>query len=49
EDYQWNIGKMGAPIAVEKGKEKLEHFGTRLEEEEDCKQEQFAYHGKEQS
>nr|GEY56611.1 ARID DNA-binding domain-containing protein [Tanacetum cinerariifolium]GEY77083.1 ARID DNA-binding domain-containing protein [Tanacetum cinerariifolium] len=27
EDYQWNNGKIGAPIAVEKGKEKLEHFG----------------------
>nr|GEW63119.1 ARID DNA-binding domain-containing protein [Tanacetum cinerariifolium] len=38
EDYQWNNGKIGAPIAVEKGKEKLEHFGIQLEEEEDYKE-----------
>ncbi|GKD17047.1 ARID DNA-binding domain-containing protein [Tanacetum coccineum] len=47
EEYQWNIGKKGAQIAVEKGKEKLEHFGIKLEEEEDCKQQQTAYYGKE--
>nr|GEY95687.1 ARID DNA-binding domain-containing protein [Tanacetum cinerariifolium] len=32
--YQWNIGKT---CAVEKGKEKQEHFGIKLEKEEDCK------------
>ncbi|GJW68645.1 ARID DNA-binding domain-containing protein [Tanacetum coccineum] len=47
EEYQWNIGKKGAQIAVEKGKEKLEHFVIKLEEEEDCKQQQTAYYGKE--
>nr|GEX41692.1 ARID DNA-binding domain-containing protein [Tanacetum cinerariifolium] len=38
EPYQWNIGKTCAPIAMEKRKEKLEHFGIKLEEEEDCKE-----------
>nr|GFC66695.1 hypothetical protein [Tanacetum cinerariifolium] len=32
--YQWNIGKT---CAMEKGKEKQEHFGIKLEKEEDCK------------
>nr|GEX40096.1 ARID DNA-binding domain-containing protein [Tanacetum cinerariifolium] len=49
EPYQWNIDKKCAPIAMEKGKEKLEHFGIKLEEEEDCKEQQSAYYGKEQS
>nr|GEW27708.1 hypothetical protein [Tanacetum cinerariifolium] len=49
EPYQWNIDKKCAPIAVEKVKEKLEHFGIKLEEEEDCKEQQSAYYGKEQS
>nr|GEW49172.1 ARID DNA-binding domain-containing protein [Tanacetum cinerariifolium] len=38
EEYQWNFGKRGASFAVEKRKERLEHFGIKLEEEEDCKQ-----------
>nr|GEV06998.1 ARID DNA-binding domain-containing protein [Tanacetum cinerariifolium] len=45
EPYQWNIGKT---CAVEKEKEKQEHFGIKLEEE-DCKEQQSAYYGKEQS
>ncbi|GKC00077.1 hypothetical protein Tco_0986213 [Tanacetum coccineum] len=49
ESYQWNNGKTGAPIAEEKEKKKLEHFGIKLEEEEDCKEQQFAYYGKDQS
>ncbi|GKD51526.1 ARID DNA-binding domain-containing protein [Tanacetum coccineum] len=47
ESYQWNIGKTCAPLAVQKGKEKLEHFGIKLEEEEVCK-EQPAYYGNDQ-
>ncbi|GJT73407.1 ARID DNA-binding domain-containing protein [Tanacetum coccineum] len=47
EEYQWNLGKEGASYAVEKGKERLEHFGIELEEEEECKQQQPAYHLKE--
>ncbi|GKE75699.1 ARID DNA-binding domain-containing protein, partial [Tanacetum coccineum] len=46
--YQWNIGKTCAPIAVQKGKEKLEHFGIKLEEETFCKEQQSAYYGKDQ-
>ncbi|GKE48528.1 hypothetical protein Tco_1479786, partial [Tanacetum coccineum] len=42
--YQWNIGKTCAPIAVQKGKEKLEHFGIKLEEETFCKEQQSAYY-----
>ncbi|GKC27290.1 ARID DNA-binding domain-containing protein [Tanacetum coccineum] len=49
ESYQWNSGKTGAPIAEEKEKKKLEHFGIKLEEEEDCKEQQSAYYGKDQS
>nr|GEV12239.1 ARID DNA-binding domain-containing protein [Tanacetum cinerariifolium] len=49
ESYQWNDGKTCAPIAVKKGKEKLEHFGIKLEEKEDCMQQQSACYGKEQS
>ncbi|GKB45888.1 ARID DNA-binding domain-containing protein [Tanacetum coccineum] len=47
EEHQWNIGEKGAQIAVEKGKEKLEHFGIKLEEE-DSKQQQIAYYGNSQ-
>ncbi|GKA03392.1 ARID DNA-binding domain-containing protein [Tanacetum coccineum] len=47
EEHQWNIGEKGAQIAVEKGKEKLEHFGIKLEEE-DSKQQQTAYYGNSQ-
>ncbi|GKC28209.1 ARID DNA-binding domain-containing protein [Tanacetum coccineum] len=32
EEYQWNLGKEGASYAMEKGKERLEHFGIELEE-----------------
>nr|GEW94351.1 ARID DNA-binding domain-containing protein [Tanacetum cinerariifolium] len=48
EPHQWNIGKTSAPIAVEKGKEKLEHFGIKLEEAEDCKNQQSTHYAKEQ-
>nr|GEZ42615.1 hypothetical protein [Tanacetum cinerariifolium] len=48
EPYQWNIGKTCAPIAVEKGKEKLEHFRIKLEEEKDCKNQQSTHYAKEQ-
>ncbi|GJR49565.1 ARID DNA-binding domain-containing protein [Tanacetum coccineum] len=47
EEYQWKIDKKGAPEAVGKGKEKLEHFGIKLEEEEESKQSQTA-HGNQQ-
>nr|GEY79523.1 ARID DNA-binding domain-containing protein [Tanacetum cinerariifolium] len=46
EPYQWNTGKTSA---VEKGKEKLEHFGIKLEEEEVCNEQQSSYYEKEQS
>ncbi|GJZ60878.1 ARID DNA-binding domain-containing protein [Tanacetum coccineum] len=46
--YQWNIGKTYAPIDVQKGKEKLEHFEIKLEEEIFCKEQQSAYYGKDQ-
>ncbi|GJY15882.1 ARID DNA-binding domain-containing protein [Tanacetum coccineum] len=49
ESYQWNSGKTGVPIAEEKEKKKLEHFGIKLEDEEDCKEQQSAYYGKGQS
>nr|GEZ74792.1 ARID DNA-binding domain-containing protein [Tanacetum cinerariifolium] len=42
ESYQWNIGKTCAPLAVQRGKEKLKHFGIKLEEEEVCKEQQHA-------
>nr|GFA71507.1 ARID DNA-binding domain-containing protein [Tanacetum cinerariifolium] len=45
EPYQWNIGKT---CAVEKGKEKQEHSGIKLEEEEDCKNQQSTHYAKEQ-
>nr|GFA91460.1 ARID DNA-binding domain-containing protein [Tanacetum cinerariifolium] len=48
ESYQWNIGKTCAPLAVQRGKEKLEHFGIKLEEEEVCKEQQHAYYGNDQ-
>ncbi|GKC19162.1 ARID DNA-binding domain-containing protein [Tanacetum coccineum] len=49
EEYQWKIDKKGAPEAVGKGKEKLEHLGIKLEEEEACKPQQTAHYGKEES
>nr|GEV93786.1 ARID DNA-binding domain-containing protein [Tanacetum cinerariifolium] len=36
-------------ICCGKGKEKLEHFGIKLKEEEDCKQQQPAYQEKEET
>nr|GEX58050.1 ARID DNA-binding domain-containing protein [Tanacetum cinerariifolium] len=48
ESYQWNIGKTCAPLAVQKGKEKLEHLAIKLEEEEVYKEQQPAYYGKDQ-
>nr|GEW51228.1 hypothetical protein [Tanacetum cinerariifolium] len=47
EEYQWNLGKKGESSAVEKEKERLEHFGIKLEEEEESKQKQPAYHWRE--
>nr|GEW22754.1 ARID DNA-binding domain-containing protein [Tanacetum cinerariifolium] len=49
ESYQWNGGKTCAPIVVEKGKEKLEHFGIKLEKEEDCKEQHSTYYRKDKS
>nr|GFA68319.1 ARID DNA-binding domain-containing protein [Tanacetum cinerariifolium] len=46
--YQWNIGKTCAPLAVQKGKEKQEHFGIKLEDKEDCKNQQSTHYAKEQ-
>nr|GEY15133.1 ARID DNA-binding domain-containing protein [Tanacetum cinerariifolium] len=46
--YQWNIGKTCAPVDVQKGNEKQEHFGIKLEDEEDCKNQQSTYYAKEQ-
>ncbi|GJX58508.1 hypothetical protein Tco_0289898 [Tanacetum coccineum] len=40
DEYQWKIDEKDAPEAVGKGKEKLEHFGIKLEEEEESKQSQ---------
>nr|GEZ24855.1 ARID DNA-binding domain-containing protein [Tanacetum cinerariifolium] len=47
EEYQWNLGKKGASSAVEKKKERLEHFRIKLEKEEESKQQQPAYHWRE--
>nr|GEU30783.1 ARID DNA-binding domain-containing protein [Tanacetum cinerariifolium] len=49
EEYQWNFGKGGASFVVEKGKERHEHFGIKLEGEEDCKLQQSAHYGREES
>ncbi|GKE29791.1 hypothetical protein Tco_1445175, partial [Tanacetum coccineum] len=47
--YIKRFDKMGASKAAEKGKEKLEHFGIKLEKEEDCKQQQTTHYEEEQS
>nr|GEW51226.1 ARID DNA-binding domain-containing protein [Tanacetum cinerariifolium] len=47
EEYQWNLGKKGESSAVKKEKERLEYFGIKLEEEEESKQQQPAYHWRE--
>nr|GEU37567.1 hypothetical protein [Tanacetum cinerariifolium] len=49
ESYQWNGGKTCAPIAVDKEKEKREHFGIKLEKEEYCKEQHSSYYGKDKS
>nr|GEU64783.1 bulb-type lectin domain-containing protein [Tanacetum cinerariifolium] len=33
--HQWDFGETSAPLAVQKGKEKLEHFGIKLEDEDE--------------
>ncbi|GJT81028.1 ARID DNA-binding domain-containing protein [Tanacetum coccineum] len=37
-----------APLASQKGKEKIEHFGIKLEDEENCKEQQTAHHEEDQ-
>nr|GEW95700.1 hypothetical protein [Tanacetum cinerariifolium] len=41
--------KTCAPIAVDKEKEKREHFRIKLEKEEDCKEQHSSYYGKDKS
>ncbi|GJZ22099.1 ARID DNA-binding domain-containing protein [Tanacetum coccineum] len=36
ESYQWSVGKNGAPSTSQKGKEKIEHFGIKLEDKPVC-------------
>nr|GFA62680.1 ARID DNA-binding domain-containing protein [Tanacetum cinerariifolium] len=36
ESYQWTIGTTSAPMTSQKGKEKVEHFDIKLEDEPDC-------------
>ncbi|GKD47845.1 ARID DNA-binding domain-containing protein [Tanacetum coccineum] len=40
ESYQWSVGKNGAPSTSQKGKEKIEHFGIKLENKPVCIQQQ---------
>ncbi|GKA31369.1 ARID DNA-binding domain-containing protein [Tanacetum coccineum] len=40
ESYQWSVGKNGAPSNSQKGKEKIEHFGIKLEDKPVCIQQQ---------
>ncbi|GJY85139.1 ARID DNA-binding domain-containing protein [Tanacetum coccineum] len=40
ESYQWSIGKNGAPSTSQIGKEKIEHFDIKLEDEPVCIQQQ---------
>ncbi|GJX39903.1 ARID DNA-binding domain-containing protein [Tanacetum coccineum] len=44
ESYQWTFSKISAPLASQKGKEKIEHFGIKLEDEENCIEQQSAHH-----
>ncbi|GJZ73538.1 ARID DNA-binding domain-containing protein [Tanacetum coccineum] len=44
ESYQWTFGKTSAPLASQKGKETIEHFGIKLEDEENCIEQQSAHH-----
>ncbi|GKA66424.1 EF-hand 1, calcium-binding site-containing protein [Tanacetum coccineum] len=48
ESYQWSFGKISAPLASQKGKEKIEHFGIKLEDEENCKEQQTAHYDEDQ-
>ncbi|GJY89192.1 ARID DNA-binding domain-containing protein [Tanacetum coccineum] len=38
-----------APFASQKGKEKIEHFGIKLEDKENCKEQQTAHHEEDQT
>ncbi|GJT18303.1 ARID DNA-binding domain-containing protein [Tanacetum coccineum] len=49
ESYQWSFGKTSAPLASQKGKEKIEHFGIKLEDKENCKEQQTAHHEEDQT
>ncbi|GJY85140.1 ARID DNA-binding domain-containing protein [Tanacetum coccineum] len=40
ESFQWSVGKNGAPSTSQKGKEKIEHFDIKLEDEPVCIQQQ---------
>nr|GEX82790.1 ARID DNA-binding domain-containing protein [Tanacetum cinerariifolium] len=42
--YQWNTDRTCAPKAVQKGKEKLEHFGIKLEDETYCNIQQTTHY-----
>nr|GEY10541.1 ARID DNA-binding domain-containing protein [Tanacetum cinerariifolium] len=42
--YQWNMDRTCTPKAVQKGKEKLEHFRIKLEDETDCNIQQTTHY-----
>nr|GEW96037.1 ARID DNA-binding domain-containing protein [Tanacetum cinerariifolium] len=42
--YQWNMDRTCAPKAVQKEKEKLEHFRIKLEDETDCNIQQTTHY-----
>nr|GEW69812.1 ARID DNA-binding domain-containing protein [Tanacetum cinerariifolium] len=44
ESYQWTIGTTSAPMTSRKGKEKVEHFDIKLEDEPDFIQQQTVQH-----
>ncbi|GKB30160.1 ARID DNA-binding domain-containing protein, partial [Tanacetum coccineum] len=44
ESYQWNKDRTGATMAVQKGKEKIEHFRIKLEEDTDCNTQQNTHY-----
>nr|GEW69811.1 ARID DNA-binding domain-containing protein [Tanacetum cinerariifolium] len=44
ESYQWTIGTTSAPKTSQKGREKVEHFDIKLEDEPDCIQQQTVQH-----
>ncbi|GJY10776.1 ARID DNA-binding domain-containing protein [Tanacetum coccineum] len=43
-----NDDVISAPLASQKGKEKIEHFGIKLEDEENCKEQQTAHYDEDQ-